>query len=307
MILFSVLPLHALDDNVPTDDMNHSMVKLCSPCEKIKDKVFTLVGTFNGIVLMVMIVKDKRLMKGVYDTRMILYNPFTSESKIVRDPYSPCFKPNHTYGFGYGATTDDLKIVRFRDHDLDVFSLKTNSWSTSKNFIPNADFRNEVGTFLNGFLYWIDYNSDMTILALDVNKMAIWRAQLPPYQGSDSTYTLPRLGTLRGCLCTIKERDNSVFDVWVLEKQGVKKLWSNICSFSIGLEGNYVNKFHPINILDDGRILMVNDSSGQLIIYDTSKHSYKMLNSSRTFQSLRTLRGIEYVESLVSPSDLGCV
>ncbi|GJY43378.1 F-box domain containing protein [Tanacetum coccineum] len=277
LLPFPFSRLHALDDNVPTDDM----------------------------VLMVMVVKDKRIMKGVYDTRMILYNPFTSESKVVRDPYSPCLKRNHTYGFGYGASPDDLKIVRFRDCDLDVFSLKTNSWSTSKNFIPEANFRNEVGTFLNGFLYWIDYKEEMTILALDVNKVVIWRTQLPLW-GSDSSCTLPRLGTLRGCLCTIKERDDSIFDVWVLEKQGIKKLWSKICSFSIGLQGNYVNKYKAINILDDGRILMANDSN-QLIIFDTSKHSYKMVSNVETFQSLRTLRGIEYTESLVSPSDLCCV
>nr|GEY28375.1 F-box domain-containing protein [Tanacetum cinerariifolium] len=279
------------------------MVEHCLPYENFTDKVLTLVGTFNWIVLMV--VKDKHIMKGVYDTRMILYNPFASESKTVRDPYSPCLKLDHIYGFGYGATPDDLKIVRFRDHDLDVFSLKTNSWSTSKNFIPKANFRNEVGTFFNGFLYWIDYNKDMTILALDVNKIVIWRTQLPLW-GNDSTSTLPRLGTLRGCLCTIKERDNSVFDVWVLEKQGVKKLWSKICSFSLCLEGNYLNKYQPINILDDGRILMSNDSN-QLIIFDTSKHSYKMVINFETFQSLRTLRGIEYTETLVSPSDLCCV
>ncbi|GJX10286.1 F-box domain containing protein [Tanacetum coccineum] len=306
LLPFPFSRLHALDDNVPTDDMDNSMVKLCFPYyDNFMDKVLTLVGTFNGIVLMVMVVKDKRIMKGVYDTRMILYNPFTSESKVVRDPYSPCLKRNHTYGFGYGATPDDLKIVRFRDCDLDVFILKTNSWSTSKNFIPEANFRNEVGTFLNGFLYWIDYKEKMTILALDVNKVVIWRTQLPIW-GSDSTSTLPRLGTLRGCLCTIKERDDSVFDVWVLEKQGVKKLWSKICSFSIGLQGNYVNKYKAINILDDGRILMANDSN-QLIIFDTSKHSYKMVSNVETFQSLRTLRGIEYTESLVSPSDLCCV
>ncbi|KAF5805919.1 putative F-box-like domain superfamily protein [Helianthus annuus] len=76
---------------------------------------YTNDGTINGIVLLVFI------------DDMILYNPFTI---VPKQSLHPSHSSSNAYGFCYGTTPDDLKIVRLRvlDHidyyRCDVFSLK---------------------------------------------------------------------------------------------------------------------------------------------------------------------------------------
>ncbi|GJY69271.1 hypothetical protein Tco_0472253 [Tanacetum coccineum] len=75
----------------------------------------------------------------------------------------------------------------------------------------------------------------------------------------------------------------------------------------VGLE---VSNFAPLNILEDGRILMLNNSKNKLVIYDTLKQSYEFQELSQKLdysRDLRGLNGIEYVETLASPSDLFAV
>lgn len=133
MILLPILPLHAFDDNVSVDETCHSIVKLSPPFANPLDKEVTIVGTFKGIVLLVL--KDYRY------TSMVLYNPFTGLTRLVPTPPLPPPRSlydvdilNFVYGFGYGADPNDLKIIKFStwSNTCDVFSLKMSSWSRSQ-------------------------------------------------------------------------------------------------------------------------------------------------------------------------------
>ncbi|KAL7612412.1 hypothetical protein Lser_V15G08624 [Lactuca serriola] len=292
MIILPTSPLHLIDDNVSTNDQDHSIVKLPFPFRHQEGTDVTVVGTFNGIVLLV-------LSDQFQNPHMILYNPLTRASKEIPDPPYPFNGATYAFGFGYGATPDDLKIVRIEVHDdfygdwntFDVFDLKKSSWITRKDFSPKYGFHEDIGgTFLNGFLYWVAYKYDIVvILCMNIKVMVVSKIDIP-----DRCHcTL--LGSINGCLCIISMIRFNRFDVLLMKEHNS---WSKAFSFRFGLKCiNWRNLFYPISILDHGRIIMM-DGSFRIFIYDTLKRSCKSIS----LKNFRTIYGIEYIESLVSPS-----
>ncbi|PWA80166.1 F-box domain-containing protein [Artemisia annua] len=287
-------PLHVVDP----DDTSNLMFKLRFPFGNPKSKDVKCLGIFNGIAILVFkaYCVDN---KSTY-IRTILYNPFTAAYELVPDPHSECLNINHIYGFGYGATPDDLKIIRFSDRKprrtescrtFDVFSFKSNSWNRSTNKIRNVKYTSDVGTFLNGYLHWIVYKrSELMIMALNVDSMALSDIPLPHYN-----YKKGRLGTLDGCLC-IADIHGTQLVVSVMKEQGV---WSNRY-----LGASLFNKFFVVSILDGGGILMM-DFSNKFIIYNTLESSNEVMKKfSGYIKCVRGLTGVEYMVSGASPSDL---
>nr|XP_043616104.1 uncharacterized protein LOC122588023 [Erigeron canadensis] len=238
---------------------------------------------------------------GFVDERMILYNPFTRVYEIFLDPYAPLPAGSHAYGFGYGATPDELKFIRFRNyndskrsyHTCDVFNLKTRSWSQQE-LIQGAQIDAFVGTFLKGYLYWM---GPLKIMALNVDKMEFSEMHLPDSAINQRNH----LGTCHGCLWMITNTVDALkFDMWVKNEQGVDNLWSKTYSYTLALEPEW-SFSKDIEITEDGKVIMhlvKKDRAGQ-VIFDTSKQSYKLLK-----RSSRLLRGIIYKESLISPMNL---
>ncbi|KAM0053727.1 putative F-box associated interaction domain-containing protein [Helianthus debilis subsp. tardiflorus] len=290
---------------------NTEAVKLLhSPLEHEEEGTrVSMVGTLNGIVLLALIYcKSLRY-------KLVLYNPLTCASKILvvmgppSIPYPNRQDRPYVFGFGYGATKDDLKILRLENVSYpqpvgsqyckyDVFDLKTCSWSKRRDLAIKSDFHNVAGTFLNGFLYWLTFSSRFGILALNVKDMA----------------TL--LGSIGGCLCVTNKvkvgYNNRSFNVWLMKEEWS---WMKAHSFRFPLETSY---FFPICILGNGQILL-QSSSNQFVIYDTSNDSHKTINGLPTLKGIETSSDfnitymlyrfsdqctIEYVESLVSPSEL---
>ncbi|PWA90252.1 F-box domain-containing protein [Artemisia annua] len=289
-----ILPLSEtlilIDDNVPTDDTPHSVLKRFYPLANLRkiNVIVRVIGTFNGIVLL------------GYMHKMILYNPFTGATKKLPCPPGSCTRPG--YGFGYGATPDDLKIVRFVQsyHKCDVYSFKKNSWSSWSTLQYNIRciyFQHSVGTFVNGFLHWLAYDSPKLIV-LNVNDMVLSEMHGPVTQNLTEVVLL---GTINGCLCSVNYLDNVyAFELWVMKEYSVEKSWSPIYSFRDDLNT-------PLCIFDNGRILMRSDS--ELTINDHSRKTYKKLNISvevREEWHWHRMHVVEYMESLVAPSDMCC-
>ncbi|KAK9061425.1 hypothetical protein SSX86_018606 [Deinandra increscens subsp. villosa] len=299
---------------VAIDDKAHSMVRIRSPIDhQEEDTRLSLVGTLNnGIVLLSFYDTDLRC-------HMILYNPLTCESKtlVVMDSIS---HNNHRapYALGFG----DLKIVRLEFFDYpgrirykwDVFDLRTSSWSTPQYletiFLLTAGF---VGVFVNGFLYW---STLATILAFNVKDMVFSEIRLP--RGVDN-YMGHLLGSLDGCLCMVTKIGLYRFSVWLWKLEQHSWKWKKAYSFAFAPKGNV---FYPIGVLANGRILITN-SSLELVIYDASTYStYMALNDLANpddiervcevfnlrlideFNHFNDIRPMEYVESLVSPSNM---
>ena len=170
--------------SVPVVDRKeqYSTVKLClpSPFEENRDAV-TILGTYCGIVCLHVHVKNTSDTHKTGFCHIVLYNPCTGMSKSVLD------HPNSlsccAYGFGYGKTSSDFKIVRLRRNFLksskcmvnyycDVLTLKTSTWITTEISHQDATFcvDDKLGTFLNGVLYWF---ASTNIVALRVSDLVI--------------------------------------------------------------------------------------------------------------------------------------
>ncbi|PWA48636.1 F-box domain-containing protein [Artemisia annua] len=312
--------------SVPVDDHKeqYSTVKLCMPLrfEENRD-VVTIVGTYCGIVLLHVHVKNTSDTNKTGFSHIVLYNPCTGMSRSVRDPNSLSCS---VYGFGYGKNPSDFKIVRLRkttyksskctpgvvsmfypnsilvNSYCDVLTLKSSTWITTEiSLDQDAIFceDNKLGTFLNGVLYWF---ASTNIVALSVSDLVTSKINLP----NPHSYTNTHLGTWHGYLCMITDTNNlldSGHDLWILKICSVNKSWTKECSFTLGLGVDHITQYRILNIMGDGRILMV-DTSSNLIIYHISNRSYKKLNTSGSVIDFRIVSGIEYVKSRVSPSEL---
>ncbi|MFS8028071.1 putative F-box domain, galactose oxidase/kelch, beta-propeller, F-box associated interaction [Helianthus anomalus] len=342
MILLShTRPLVVIDDNVPTEDEGHSMVRIPSPLLHEKGTHVMIVGTLNGIVVL-----------ALHDTslrcHLILYNPLTCASKILVAMDPPCSypyilgmdPPSSGYPYVFGFDTDDLKIVRIKFvpgashmnsskifrikpdklYEYDVFDLKTSSWSKPQELLQDFYLAGDAGIFLRGWLYWSALFDDGGILALDVKEMFFSKVILPV---SHQEYVGLVLGSLDGCLSISYTESDSLntFHVWMLDEE---HSWLKAHSFTFGPE-DIPNEFYPFYILGDGsgKIIVRNDSY-QLVIYDTSKDSYKTLKGLATVDDSMSIdwingfnnlvfhmdyplvysRPIDYVESLLSPSHM---
>ncbi|XP_076895573.1 putative F-box protein At4g38870 [Bidens hawaiensis] len=80
------------------DTSNLIVVDRCHPLHTGPYRL-TVVGTLNGLVLLAI------------SEYLIVYNPLTGASRQLPRPPSGYHRDAH--GFGYGASPDDLKIVRF--------------------------------------------------------------------------------------------------------------------------------------------------------------------------------------------------
>ncbi|KAJ9546158.1 hypothetical protein OSB04_025865 [Centaurea solstitialis] len=309
--LLSDISLYALNgENV------YSSVEVPSPFENGHWKNAFVIGTLYGIVILAL-EKAKAL-------QLILYNPLTREARKLPDPPRSCCisaRERHAYGFGYGyeATPDDSKIVigynqlscdcsesaNEYEYDSDgeyisdskychVFSLKQGSWTTPKTDFGCANISQAVGVFLNGYLNWLSGYRGSKIIVLDVEEMKFSRMGVP-----DGTNESSRLGTLHRRLCIVN-KNKTGFIVWVLNiERYLHKEWLKRYSFTIGIERDY-HCLDTICILEDGRIVLMDFKSLHLIFYDPSKGSQNIFKCMASF----TTSGIEYVESLASPSDI---
>ncbi|XP_076902649.1 F-box/kelch-repeat protein At3g06240-like [Bidens hawaiensis] len=266
------------------------MIKLCYPFRPESYEHMTIVGSFNGILLLV-------LGYHFYD-HMILYNPFSGKFKKVPDPVVQ--SRTNVYGFGYGTTADDLKIVRLSRYikTIEVFSLKTWSWSKPSNLTKDiASIGIDPSTFVNGFLYWI---AGKMILVLDMKKMVFSEIDSPNKR-------MINLGTCNSQLCMRCANNNAnKYELWVMKEQGSGKSWSMSCLFKLdfGLAYRHVLDIRWSSCILDDEKLRVLKSSMQLIIYEMFKDSYKEVNTLTSFRLVGGKQAVAYVESLVSPWDI---
>ncbi|XP_076960129.1 F-box protein CPR1-like [Bidens hawaiensis] len=270
-------PLVAIDANEP-----HHMVRLPhSPLDdeaKEWTQVF-VVGTLNGIVLLAL-TNYKSL-----SCKLILYNPVTCASKIAVVMSLPLRSRPYVFGFGYGATKDDLKIVRFElcdQYRFDVFDLRTSSWSVKPRYIVrNFSFQDDAGMHVNGVLYWVTLRASyFGIFALNVRKMVFSDIKPPDGFGFDKRIEVPVLGSIGGCLCVANKVGSTRFDVWLMKEECS---WMKTHSFNFDLErlDCFQAFIIPICISGNGKILIMIrcSSSTQLVIYDTSNDSYNTVNA----------------------------
>ncbi|XP_071727053.1 F-box/kelch-repeat protein At3g23880-like [Rutidosis leptorrhynchoides] len=286
------------------ENTSNSILNRYCPTEDVCDwdnnyeKLVFVIGTINGIVV---------LSLNFFGT-MILYNPLTSISKKLPPP-PPDDIGHVSYGLGYITTTpDDPKIVILK-HDLvfRVYRFKENSWSSwnTSQCTSNTCYFDKVGTFLNGFLHWINYPK-YVLTVLDLKDMMLSEIDMPSaFETRGNTCTV--LGTIDGSLCLLKRRVwcNEQFEMWVMKEHGVKYQWAKTFTlFQIPRIKDLYRSWQALSIMDSGQILLVDDSD-LLILYYVYNKSYKILDMPLGKDCWRgMINSVEYVKTMVSPSDM---
>ncbi|CAD5323239.1 unnamed protein product [Arabidopsis thaliana] len=165
---------------------------------------------------------------------LMVWNPFSKQFKIVPNP--GIYQDSNILGFGYDPVHDDYKVVTFIDR-LDVstahvFEFRTGSWGESLRIsYPDWHYRDRRGTFLDQYLYWIAYRSnvDRFILCFNLSTHEYRKFPLPVYNQGVTTSSW--LGVTSEKLCiTEYEMCKKEIRISVMEKTGS---WNKIISLSM--------------------------------------------------------------------------
>ncbi|KAJ9562309.1 hypothetical protein OSB04_007469, partial [Centaurea solstitialis] len=270
------------------------IVKLTYPFENQIHKC-NVIGTLNGILLLV-------LEKYFYGLRriFILYNPLTRATEKLPDLPHPCCHwdvMRCAYGFCHG----NIITIKYpcdchfssRDKYCNIFSLKNSSWTVQKTTFTCYDFVHRVGIFLNGFLHWVAFGYDdldnlLEIVVLDVTEMVAMRMDAPRLTIDCYNAHTSVLGTLHGCLCMSFMWRNG-FDVWVKEHSE----WSKQYSFVLPFYRYGCPNRLDVTILEDGRILVKDEVSNQIILCHLFEHYYEIFKCAN---EIRVTSRMEYDE-----------
>ncbi|CAL1396939.1 unnamed protein product [Linum trigynum] len=119
---------------------------------------------------------------------LILWNPATSESKLLPDPPSRPHDDLVPVGFGFDSETNDYKVFRQvgRDHYfmppylMEVYSLRKDSWRISEGrYYPRVP-RQPVPTYHEGKLYWSEPSKkSLRFYSIDVSSEACDTIDVP--------------------------------------------------------------------------------------------------------------------------------
>ncbi|CAF2127810.1 hypothetical protein YC2023_030286 [Brassica napus] len=163
----------------------------------------------------------------------IVWNPYSNQFKIVPNP--GIYRDSNILGFGYDPVSNDYKLVTFIDpigsSTAQIFEFRTGSWRECvPSPYPDWHYRERIGTFLDQYLYWIAYRSnvDRFILCFNLSTYEYQKLALPVYKEG---VTCSWLGVTKKNLCVIEyvtcEKE---IRVSVMEKTGS---WNKIISLSM--------------------------------------------------------------------------
>ncbi|KAL3721387.1 F-box protein At4g22390-like isoform X1 [Eucalyptus grandis] len=190
---------------------------------------------------------------------MFLWNMFTRKHKAV--PRSNVEKkflileiPRIAEGFGFGARSNDYKIVRIypcyrrgTKPQVKIYSLSTDSWRSLDCEIPTLSGSRPT-VFLNGNLHWFASKSRyqwdevgyQQIVSFDVTGEVFYKMALPEEISHVDSVDLVSLAVLNDLLAVLisccAERSgcpeqHSVCSVWVMRDYEMPESWTKLYTF----------------------------------------------------------------------------
>ncbi|XP_016196305.1 F-box/kelch-repeat protein At3g06240-like [Arachis ipaensis] len=246
---------------------------------------------------------------------IVIWNPLTRSHRVFScegyknySPMQKLLKRSAMFGFGYDASEDDYLVLlawrntRKMEDYLGLFSLRTNSWTTSKVTLPNDPLRKRIislpGVFLNGAIHWwiaprfgtgVD-SGGAIILVFDMIERRFWEMPVP--KEIMTNYHPPgALVELGGCLAIWFTNFDKKTDIWIMKEYGVQSSWTAYkipCLF-----------FRPLNLSNDGDIIGFDILKSCLAKYNVNNG--EMLQSCGKFCGLNEF--CVYTESLLALPD----
>ncbi|KAM1154929.1 hypothetical protein EV1_025653 [Malus domestica] len=275
-------------------------VTMRRPVEDMK-----IVGSCNGLVCLVLASED-----------MMIYNPSTRHVHAAPKLMTISDK-DYFYGFGYDLCKDDYKIVRATSSSkagifatqLDIYSLKNNTWKARAETLPFYFLFNVVGTLLNEALHWAvrrgkttdqvaadgDDERPFSIVSFDITEETYRQVPLPG--DGDKKFSFYGLGVLGGRMSMLHSPHGSDYQVWLMNEYGVKASWSIFTTIPQKMDSEYLGLMSLLSILSNGEILILLHQR-KLVIYNPADRKFRTVFSGDVHSSQVAL----YMESLVSPT-----
>lgn len=236
------------------------------------------------------------------DNDVIIWNPCIREYKKLQEFNGL----GGSYGFGYDCENDDYKLVKVIPRNgsdeisVDVFSLKTNSWRRVCYGGYKFDLVDDVGTLLNGAVYWQANRGDTKdtsfIVSFDIVNEKFSELPIPDCKFVEG----PMLGVLGGSLCACRSEFGKDVEMWAMKEDGAKVSWIKFATVRLGMEPEYIREYSiPLCFAKNGEALMLKGGL-QLDAYNLKKNGYRRLFISPDGDC--EFDGALYVESLVSPN-----
>nr|XP_017178132.2 F-box/kelch-repeat protein At3g06240-like [Malus domestica]XP_028950854.1 F-box/kelch-repeat protein At3g06240-like [Malus domestica] len=245
-------------------------------------KDMKIVGSCNGLVCLVVDSED-----------MMIYNPSTRQVHAAPKLATICGK-DYFYGFGYDSRKEDYKIVRATSSSkagvfatqLDIYSLKTNTWRARSETLPFYFLFNLVGTLLNGALHWAvrrgkttdqayangDDERPFSIVSFDITEETYRQVPLPG--DGDKNFSFYGLGVLGGRLSMLHSPHGSDYQVWLMNEYGVKASWSIFTTIPQKMDSEYLGLMSLLSILKNGEMLILLHQR-KLVIYNPADRNFR--------------------------------
>ncbi|XP_059442123.1 F-box/kelch-repeat protein At3g23880-like [Corylus avellana] len=250
---------------------------------------FEVVGSCNGLVLL-----------RCFNT-LILWNPLVEKFVTISEPHTDLSYYDVGWGFGFDSRTNDCRVVKI-DSQVQVFSLATGSWKSSKVGAPPACSLSNCGPqrFINGAIHWLastrivgnDDDKRHSILSFDISNETFREIMLPKGLSilnncfrSPIFYSITEYGKSLA-LCVGKTR---FISLWVMKEYGAAESWTQVLAHTT-LED--IPK--PLGFSSSGELLWKTES-GKLASYDPKSTKIETENAAKGDYCFAG----SYVESLV--------
>ncbi|XP_015168124.1 F-box protein CPR30-like [Solanum tuberosum] len=276
--------------------------------EYFKDKFghVRLIGPCNGIVCLC-----------GYPYNIVLWNPSIRDYKILPQSHIQRLVGStirgSDFGLGFDSKKNDYKVIQILfclsiDHvfvyQVEIYSLNTNSWRKYKGIVPSKiKYGNTSWSMVyeNEIFCWLGQNVDNheVILLFNMSEEIFQNIKLPSNIGIFGEQEIMRsvwvivpfkesISLIVYCLKEVEK----YYDIWVMNNEmGVENCWTKLQRI-----GPISRVERPLGFWKNGELILEN-SSGQLVIYDPSNQEMKTLG----FYGKRgKLEIVVYKESLVS-------
>ncbi|KAK6788856.1 hypothetical protein RDI58_012654 [Solanum bulbocastanum] len=256
-----------------------------------------IVGSVNGLICVA----------HVRQREAYIWNPTITKSKELPKSTSNLCSDGIKCGFGYDESRDDYKVV-FIDYPIrhnhrivvNIYSLRTNSWTTLNDQLQGIFLLNLHGRFVNGKLYWtsstcINNYKVCNITSFDLADGTWESLELPSCGKDNSDINVGVVGSDLSLLYTC-QRGAATSDVWIMKHSGVNVSWTKLLTIkypqNIKIHRCVAPAFAFSIHIRHGEILLVLDSA--IMIYDGSTRQLKHTFHVNQCEEI-------YVESLVNP------
>ncbi|KAL3645392.1 hypothetical protein CASFOL_010572 [Castilleja foliolosa] len=254
---------------------------------------FILVNSCNGLLFFA---ENSRCQ------RAFVCNPITREYVTLFE-FDECNRHRTTMGYWFGFSPEEnlYKVLRISGSvnvntswEIDfiperwaqVYTVGSSSWRLLEEK-PLSDYLSweSSSAILNGTICWLCgeyYESSKFIVYFDFHTEKFGEIPAPVSFQSNELRQSTSIGVLGGYLCVID--DSSHFDIWVMKEFGCQESWTK--AFSVDMESivsTYLhNPFRPLQILGDGKILMIRDYR-VLVKFDPETKDFRFLEMDSSY------------------------